>query len=128
MTIRKLLLPALIAAAFVAPAALAQVSVGAKGGSAIGVQAGPVRTQAQVGVDAATHSDALHQAVEAAKTTGEQVGDTVKDAARTGAKAADKASTTAVDAVSGNVKAGANAAVTGESSTDVAEPEEDDGN
>jgi len=128
MNIRKLLLPALIASVLVAPVALAQVSVGAKGGTAIGAQVGPVGTKAQVGVDAAAHSNAVHETADTAKAAGEQVGDAVRDAARTGAKATDKASTTAVDAVSGNATAEANAAVTGEAPTDDAEPEEDDGN
>lgn len=127
MTIRKLLLPALVAAVLVAPVALAQVDVGAKGGTSLGAHAGPVGAKAQVGVDAATHSDAVHETTDAAKATGEKVGDSVKDAARTGAKAADKASAEATDAVSGNAKAEANAAVTGEASTDD-EPEEDDDN
>ncbi|MHB8911639.1 MAG: hypothetical protein ACYC42_03125 [Lysobacter sp.] len=127
MNIRKLLLPTLIATVLMAPAALAQVSVGAKGGTALGAQVGPVGAKAQVGVDAAAHSDAVHQAADAAKAAGEQVGDSVKDVARTGAKAANKASTRAADTVSGNAKAKANAAVTGKASTDDAEPEEDDG-
>lgn len=126
MNIRKLLLPALIATVLVAPAAFAQVGVGAKGGTAIGAQIGPVNARTQVGVDAAAHSDAVHQAAAAARAAGEQVGDTVRAAARTGAQAPDKASATAVDAVSGNAKAEANAAVTAEASTEV-EPEEDDG-
>ena len=126
MSIRKLLLPTLIATVLVAPAAFAQVSVGAKGGTSIGAQVGPVGARAQVGVDAAAHSHAVHEAADVAKAAGDQIGDTVKDAARTGAKATDKASATAVDAVSGNAKAEANAAVTAEASTEV-EPEEDDG-
>ena len=128
MTIRKLLLPALVAAVLVAPAALAQVSVGAKGGSAIGMQAGPVRTQGQVGVDATAHSDAVHQAADAARATGERVGDTVKTVARSGAKASDKANSKAAEAVSGNAKAQANAAVSGDAATPEPEPEEDDRN
>lgn len=128
MNIRNLLLPGLIAAVLVAPAALAQVNVGAKGNTAIGVHAGPVGAKAQVGVDAAVHSDAVHQAAVAAKASGDQVGDTVKDAARTGAQATDQASAKAGEAVSGNAKAEANAAVTGKAATDDAEPEEDDGN
>ncbi len=127
MNIRKLLLPTLIATVLVAPVALAQVSVGAKGGTALGVQAGPVGAKAQVGVDAAARSHAVHEAADVAKAAGEQVGASVKDVARTGAKAANKASTKAVDAVSGNATAEANAAVTGRAPTDDAEPEEDDG-
>jgi len=128
MTIRKLLLPGLIAAVLMSPVALAQVDLGARGGTALGAQVGPVGAKAQVGVDAAAHSDAVHQATDAAKATGEQVGGKVKDAARTGAKAANKASNKATDAVSGNAKAEANAAVSGKTEADDAEPEEDDGN
>ena len=130
MTIRKLklLLPALTAAVIVGPVALAQVGVGAKGGVAVGVQAGPVRSQAQVGVDAAAHSSATHQALDAVPTTGAQVGGTVKTVARPGARAAGKASSKAAGAVSANAKANATAAVGGDAAAGEAEPEEDDRN
>lgn len=125
MNIRKLLLPGLIAAVLVAPVALAQVSVGAKGGTAIGAQVGPVgAAKAQVGVDVKVHSDAVHDAVDTAREAGDKVGETVKATARTGAQAADKASGQAATAISGNAKAEANAAVTNGAD----EPEEDDGN
>lgn len=124
MDTRKLLIPALFAAVLVSPVALAQVGLGAKGGTAVGAQVGPVGAKAQIGVNAAAHSDAVHEATDVAKDAGDKVGDTVKDAARSGAEAADKASDQAATSVSGNAKAEANAAVTDAA----AEPEEDDGN
>ncbi len=129
MTIRRLLLPALIAAAFTAPAAFAQVDVGAQGATTLGAQAGPVGTHAQVGIDASAQSGVVRDTVESAKATGEQVGGQVKGVARAGAKAAENASNTAADAASGNANADADAKakVAGKAHVNDAEPEEDDG-